>query len=111
MKTIHKVSTWVLIGLGIGHTVLTPLFYPSLTEDSLWFAGTGLGLLFLGLFNLAMLRASIASNLCLGANIIGSVFGVLIVVVMPAPQAILALLAFLGAVIGCIPLRTSHEQI
>ncbi|HMB24097.1 MAG TPA: hypothetical protein VKP08_14740 [Anaerolineales bacterium] len=107
MKTIYKASAWVLTGLGILHTVLTPLFYSSLTEDALWFAGTGLGLLFLGLFNLAMLRAPAAHELCLAANILGSVFGILIVVVMPAPQALLALLAFLGVTVGCVFARVS----
>lgn len=111
MKTIHKVSTWVLIGLGILHTALTPLFYSSLTEDALWFAGTGLGFLFLGLFNLAALRMPAALNLCLTANLIGSVFGILIVVILPAPQAFLALLALFGATIGTISARKSHEQI
>lgn len=107
MKTVHKVSAWVLTGLGILHTVLTPLFYSGLTEDTLWFAGTGLGLLFLGLFNLAMLSAQAVHELCLAANILGCVFGILIVIVMPAPQALLALLAFLGVTVGCISVKVS----
>ncbi len=102
MKTVHKVSAWVLIGLGILHTALTPLFSPGFTTDALWFAGTGLGFLFLGLFNLATLRAPMAINLCVIANIIGSVYGILIVIILPAPQAFLALLTLLGAAIGTI---------
>ena len=105
MKTVHKVSAWVLVGLGILHTALTPLFSPGFTIDALWFAGTGLGILFLGLFNLAMLRMPVASTLCLIANLIGSVYGILIVIVLPVPQAFLALLAFLGAMIGSIDSR------
>ena len=104
MKAIYKASLWTLIGLGILHTLLTPLFYPGFTIDALWFAGTGLGLLFLGLFNLAVLKsgAQAALNLCLIANIIGSLYGILIVIILPEPQAFLALLAFLGATIGLI---------
>jgi hypothetical protein len=104
MVTLHKVSSYVLLALGILHTALTPLFSPGFTTDALWFAGTGLGLLFLGLFNLAVLRASgrAALNLCLAANIIGAIYGVLTVALLLAPQAFLALLAFLGATIGVI---------
>lgn len=109
MKTIHKVSAWALIGLGILHTSLTPLFYSAFDIDALWFAGTGLGILFLGLFNLAVLKASVSFNLCLIANLIGSVYGVLIVIVLPEPQAFLALLAFLGGTLGCIAMRKSRE--
>ncbi len=102
MKAIYKASLWTLIGLGILHTLLTPLFYSGFTTDALWFAGTGLGLLFLGLFNLAVLKsgAQAALNLCLIANIIGSLYGILIVIILPEPQAFLALLAFLGVTLG-----------
>lgn len=109
MKIVHKVSAWTLIGLGILHASLTPLFYSGFNIDALWFAGTGLGILFLGLFNLATLRAHLSRNLCLIANVIGSAYGILIVIILPEPQAFLALLAFLGSTIGCISMRESNE--
>jgi len=109
VKTVYQASVWALIGLGILHTLLTPLFYSSFSGDALWFAGTGVGLLFLGLFNLTVLRAPerVAFHLCLPANIIGFVYGILIVIVLPEPQAFLALLAFLGVTIGLISARKS----
>ncbi len=109
METIHKVSTWTLIALGVLHTLLTPLFYPGFTIAALWFAGTGLGILFLGLFNLMVLWAPArqALNLCLSANLIGCVYGILIVILLPEPQAFLALVAFLGAAIGIATSRKS----
>lgn len=102
MKAIYKASVWTLIGLGILHTLLTPLFYSAFTIDALWFAGTGLGLLFLGLFNLAVLKPGVqaALNLCLTANIIGFVYSILLVIILPEPQVFLALLGFLGATLG-----------
>ena len=102
MKTIHVASAYVLDDLGGLHTLLTPLFSPGFSTDTLWFAGTGLGILFLGFFNLAVIRASTRAtlNLCLAANIIGTLCGILIVVAMHALQAFLALLAFLAAVLG-----------
>jgi len=107
MKTIHKVSAWALVGLGSIHILLTPLFYSGFTIDALWFAGTGLGTLFLGLLNLAVLHAPAraALDLCLLANIIGSVYGILIVIILPEPQALLALWAFLGATLGLVSAR------
>lgn len=58
MKTIHVACAYVLANLGVLHTMLTPLFSPGFSTDTLWFAGTGLGILFLGLFNLAVIRTS-----------------------------------------------------
>ncbi|MBN2388235.1 MAG: hypothetical protein JXB85_14555 [Anaerolineales bacterium] len=109
MKIVHKVSAYVLIGLGLLHTLLTSLFSPGFNTDALWFAGTGLGILFLGLFNLAAVRAPVRTtlDLCLAANLIGTVYGIMVVVILPAPQAFLALLAFLGAAIGIIVARRS----
>jgi hypothetical protein len=107
MKTIHNISAWIRVGPGVLHPLLTPLFSPGFTTDALWFPGTGLGILFLGLFNLAVLRMPVVSNLCLVANLIGSVYGILIVIILPAPQAFLALLAFLGAMVGAIVSRKS----
>ncbi len=107
MKAIYKVSTWILTALGILHIALTPVFYRGFTLAALWFAGTGLSILFLGLFNMAILRAAMqtACDLCLAANIIGFIYSVLLIILLPQPQAFLALLAFLGVTIGLIAMR------
>lgn len=107
MKTVHKVSAWVLVVLGIGHTLLTPLFYPGFTEAALWFAGSGLGLLFLGLLNLIVIMSASRAilNLCLITNLIGSVYTILVAVTLPVPQAFLAILASIGAAMGTFAAR------
>lgn len=104
MKTVHKVSAWILVVLGSGHTLLTPLFSIGFNTDALWFAGTGLGLLFLGLLNLVVLTAPQRTGLrlCLITNLIGALYTILLAVVLPVPQAFLAVLASLGAALGTV---------
>lgn len=104
MTTAHKVSAYALLALGILHTALTPLFYQQIDVDALWFAGTGLGLIFLALLNLVSLRspASVTRFICLAANLIGLVYGILIVIVLPEPQSFLALLSYLAVAVGSL---------
>ena len=52
MKTVYKISSWVILVLGVGHISATPAFSPGFTADALWFAGTGLALVFLGFISL-----------------------------------------------------------
>jgi hypothetical protein len=104
MKTIHKISSWIVLVLGIGHTLATPIFYSGFTEDALWFAATGLGLIFLGLLNLEVFQNPTPTgfNLCIVANALASLlFGIMLPLVgLNAPQAYLAVGSFLGALVG-----------
>jgi hypothetical protein len=104
MKTIHKISSWIILVLGVGHTLATPNFYPGFSAEALWFAGTGLGLVFLGLLNLVVIRNPTPTglNLCIAADAIATVYGILIPFVVPEPQAYLAAVAFLGSTAGSI---------
>lgn len=51
-KAIQAAAMTIAV-LGIVHTGLTPWFYPTLNLDLIWFAGSGLFLLALGLANCA----------------------------------------------------------
>lgn len=51
-RELSKVMSVGLILLGITHTVLTPLFYSVFDVDAVWFAGSGLGFIYLGSYNL-----------------------------------------------------------
>jgi hypothetical protein len=112
MKSIQSASAYILVGLGLIHTLLTPLFAPGFNTGALWFAGTGLGFLFLGLLNLASVRAPsrVLSNLCLVANAIGVGYGILVVLILMAPQAFLALLALVAALLGCLLTKRSWME-
>jgi hypothetical protein len=83
-----------LAGLGVGHTLLTPFFarrQPRLQQ--LWFAGSGLALVLLGLLNLARTRAGdpTVRRLCQLANPVGTLYLALLVRDLPEPPAYAAL--------------------
>lgn len=95
LKTAHKVSSWLLVVLGVVHTSLTPMFYGRLSLGTLWFAGSGLTMVFLGLLNLGLSRAMSRDHLmrilCYAANVIATGFGVLLVTLDSEPQVIFGL--------------------
>jgi hypothetical protein len=104
MKTIYSISAYLLVALGTGHTLLTPVFYPGFSADALWFAGTGLSLLFLGVLNIVAERLPDRGlhNLCVVANLIGTTFLILVTVTVPEFQAFMATLAAIIATAGSI---------
>jgi hypothetical protein len=112
MQTMYAICMYLLVALGTGHTLLTPIFYPTFSADALWFAGTGLSLLFLGLLNIVTERISDRNlrNLCMGANIVGTIFIILVTVALPEFQAFLAVAAVLGTTIGSITTRHSPPR-
>ncbi|MGB6849304.1 MAG: hypothetical protein WBG05_14005 [Thermoanaerobaculia bacterium] len=54
IERTYKVATVAVLAVGIVHTVATFRFYPALTEASIWFAGAGLGGIFVALLNVAL---------------------------------------------------------
>ena len=106
MKIVHQISAYILVGLGLIHTLATPFFYSGFTEDALWFAATGLGLVFLGLLNLEVIQNPTPTGftLCIVADALASLlFGTMLPLIgLNAPQAYLAVVSFLGALVGSI---------
>jgi len=96
LKTIHKISSWLLVALGVVHTALTPMFYGRLSPGAMWFAGAGLAMIFVGFLNIAFARVAgkdrVIRILCYLANLTTAAFGVLIVVVDNEPQVIFGML-------------------
>lgn len=81
LRTIHVVSSSPLAALGIVHTALTPVFYGRFSLGALWFAGSGLAMIFIGFFNIALSRDVgrdwLVRMLCYTANLLVVVFGFL----------------------------------
>src|SRR5215211_2443768 len=73
---IHRFAAYTLIVLGAVHTAFVRC-YGELSPDAVWFAGSGLALVFLGLLNLAADSAAVARawTLCRVANVLGVAFG------------------------------------
>lgn len=89
-KTIkfYKASSYLLL-LGVIHSAMTPVFYPNLTIDALWFFGTGLGMTFLCFINLAASRVqeNWLLNIALYCTIASMIYNIFIVYVLKEPQA------------------------
>lgn len=65
MKLTRIIFALTTAFLGLVHIGFTPVFYPGMRIDSLWFAGTGLSLIFLGLVNaLLMGRTERWTKIC-----------------------------------------------
>ncbi|MEI7768400.1 MAG: hypothetical protein WCI67_00350 [Chloroflexales bacterium] len=78
---------------GIGHILLTPLYYRDKgTLDQIWFAGSGLGLAFLGMLNIARVRGDVtARGLSKLANPAGTMFLCTVATKLREPQTVVAL--------------------
>ncbi|MCD4833395.1 MAG: hypothetical protein K8R31_06335 [Bacteroidales bacterium] len=93
MEKLYKIASYLLILLGIIHSGFTPFFFKSLSADSLWFFGTGLTYIFMGLYNLAAIKVKIKSisSIAVILNFIGIIFTMAITYILREPQAYVAL--------------------
>lgn len=109
LSTLHKISSSLLIALGTVHAALTPMFYGRFSLNALWFAGSGLTMIFLGFLNIAMRRAAgrdrLVQILCYAANLITTIFGVLLVTVDNEPQVIFGLVLIVLMTVTAFMLR------
>lgn len=56
LKTLYKISTYLVIALGIIHVLFTIQAYGRWTLNAMWFLGAGLALIFAGFLNLILIR-------------------------------------------------------
>lgn len=104
---IYKILTILLGLLGVVHTAFTPVFYDSFIPAALWFAGTGLLLIFGGLINLAYQKVQhpYLKVITTITNSILAVYTCLIVILVPVFQAYVAFGVVLCLLIGSIVLK------
>ena len=93
MEKSYKIAIYLLILLGVIHSSFTFVIYKSFNADALWFFGTGLTYIFMGLYNLASIKVKIKSisNIAIVLNFIGTVFTIAITYILKEPQAFVAL--------------------
>lgn len=109
--SFYRIASYLLM-LGVIHSALTPVFYKSFSPDALWFFGTGLSLVFLSLLNIAASKILVPwlLTMTLVANIIGTVYAVLMVVILKnAPQAYVGFLFFMIVLIACWIVRSQKS--
>jgi hypothetical protein len=104
MNKIDKVSVIALTLLGLTQLILTPIFYDALTQEAVWFLGSGLALLFLGFLNLARRISHHKAILVMSAiaNMIGVLFIMGIVAVYTVPQSVIALFLMVSIMMATI---------
>ena len=96
-RIVHRCGSGVLCMLAIVHAAVTAVAYKGWGPDAAWFLGTGLGLLLLGVMNIAHVgvepcRLPTAPSVR-WANWVAVGFGVGAVVAVPQPQAYVVLAA------------------
>jgi uncharacterized membrane protein len=87
---LHQICTYLLIGLGVVHTSLTPVFNRELSVEAMYFASAGLAMVVIGFLNIAMSRNRndrLTVILCYIANCMFTIFGVLTAWALQEPQA------------------------
>ena len=94
MEKLYKIASYLLILLGVIHSGFTPIFYKTFNADALWFFGTGLTYIFMGLYNLASIKVKInsISRIAVILNFVGTIFTMAITYIIREPQAYLALI-------------------
>jgi hypothetical protein len=101
-----KIAIYTLILLGVIHLAFTFVLYNNLDNNSIWFFGTGLMYIFMGLYNLAAIKVQFKSisYMAVILNFIGTVFTIAITYILGEPQAFVALVLVIYIFLGSLKL-------
>jgi uncharacterized membrane protein len=101
MKKAHLVFSVLTILLGAAHVGFTPVFYRQFDLGAMWFVGTGLATVFLGVANVFLAGRSEPAMRLLGAamNLVGLGFISTLAVMLKAPQGYLGVGFALGMLV------------
>lgn len=114
LRTLHKISSVLLVALGVIHTGLTPVFYGKFSHNALWFAGSGLTMIFVGFLNIGLTRDvgrdRIVQVLCYAANLLTLFFGFLMITLDREPQVIFGFLLIALMTITAFLIKGAQNQ-
>lgn len=101
MKLVHSIAYSALILIGIIHTVFTTFTFDAFSIEALWFAGSGLAILFAGLTNV-LFRENCLSKLSYRVNQLANILLLALVIsinkvllMVPGVVGLLALLVLI----------------
>lgn len=98
MRTLHKISAYLAVALGVGHLLFTFFAYSKFTHNTLWFIGSGLAIIVAGFLNVVILRSTnpdrISLLLCLTTNLLFAMLFALALTILPEPQVWFGTLLF-----------------
>lgn len=104
MKKSVRIAIYLLILLGIIHSIFTFIFYKHVHLEALCFFGTGLMYIFMGLYNLAAMKVQFTSisNIATVLNFVAVLFTIAITYILKEPQAFVALILVIYIFIGTL---------
>ncbi len=104
MRTLYKVSAYLLVLTGIIHIAFSPFFFGHFGLDVLWFAGTGLGMVFLGNLNLIILASEKLAfyTIAISSNMLGILLTGFILTMVSSIQAYISFGIVILAMTGTI---------
>ncbi len=101
LRTADYVTTVCIVLLGTVHTTLTPLFYQDFSLGALWFAGSGLALIFAGFLNIIRIKIpeTMIIIFCIIVNLMMLIFCVVAAILIRQFQAYTGLFLIMSALL------------
>ena len=102
MRLLYKISAYLLVLMGIIHIAFSPVFFTQFGLEVIWFAGTGLGFVFLGNLNILAITIQKANlySVVVTSNILSVLLTSVILSMLSSTQAYIALGIAILALIG-----------
>lgn len=113
VRSLFWMSLYVVGLIGVVHVTYTFEIFDELSQEALYFAGTGLGVVVLVLFNYAIWRVPspdrLARRLTHCANAIMAIYGFFAIRAVPEPQAYVGFAAFIVLVMAALVLDAAQK--
>jgi hypothetical protein len=110
LRTVHKITTGLIIALGSLHVLFTFHDYDEFSMRALWFASAGIAIILAGFINIILLREAgkdkVVWLLCAATNAIFAVLFAAALFLMKQPQVFFGVALFAIAVIISIKYRS-----
>lgn len=104
LTTLHKITTGLIIALGVVHIGFTYHDYDRFTMGAVWFIGTGIAIILAGFLNITLGRDvgrdRLVRWLCLTTNIVFTLGFAGALLMLPQPQVLIGLLLFASATVS-----------
>jgi hypothetical protein len=109
LRTAYKIIACLIIALGSAHLIFTGFNFSEFTLEAMWFAGSGLAIIFAGFLNLVLCRGvgrdPLVRVLCVATDLILTLLFVAALRVLREPQVYLGILLFALATASALMLR------
>ena len=106
LNRLHRISTFLIVALGMVHLGFTPYYDDGWTLDALWFAGSGFAIIFAGFLNLIATsevgKHRLVWALCLTVDLISTALFTAALILLREPQVFVGIFLMLVATIATL---------